>query len=61
MVKGVILVDYTDQGRRTIKDSPDRGGSVESGGSQIGRSGERAFLHAKRTSRCSNRDRSGRA
>jgi uncharacterized protein with GYD domain len=24
MVKGVILVDYTDQGRRTIKDSPDR-------------------------------------
>ena len=24
MVRGVILVDYTDQGRRTIKDSPDR-------------------------------------
>ena len=24
MVKGVILVDYTDQGRRSIKDSPDR-------------------------------------
>ena len=24
MVKGVILVDYTDQGRHTIKDSPDR-------------------------------------
>jgi len=24
MVKGVILVDLTDQGRRTIKDSPDR-------------------------------------
>ena len=24
MVKGVILVDWTDQGRRTIKDSPER-------------------------------------
>ncbi len=24
MVKGVILVDYTDQGRRAIKDSPNR-------------------------------------
>ena len=24
MPRGVILVDYTDQGRRTIKDSPDR-------------------------------------
>lgn len=24
MVKGVVLVEYTDQGRRTIKDSPDR-------------------------------------
>jgi uncharacterized protein with GYD domain len=24
MVKGVILVDFTDQGRRAIKDSPNR-------------------------------------
>ncbi len=24
MTKGVILVDYTDQGRRAIKDSPNR-------------------------------------
>ncbi len=24
MLKGVILVDYTDQGRRAIKDSPNR-------------------------------------
>ena len=24
MPRGVILVDFTDQGRRTIKDSPDR-------------------------------------
>ncbi len=24
MPRGVILVDYTDQGRRAIKDSPDR-------------------------------------
>ncbi len=24
MLKGVILVDYTDQGRRIIKESPDR-------------------------------------
>jgi uncharacterized protein with GYD domain len=24
MPRGVIFVDYTDQGRRTIKDSPDR-------------------------------------
>ena len=24
MPRGVILVDWTDQGRRTIKDSPDR-------------------------------------
>ncbi len=24
MLKGIILVDYTDQGRRIIKESPDR-------------------------------------
>ncbi len=24
MPKGIILVDYTDQGRRAIKDSPNR-------------------------------------
>jgi uncharacterized protein with GYD domain len=31
MVKGVILVDYTDQGRRTIKDSPDRAEAAKLG------------------------------
>ncbi len=28
MLKGIILVDYTDQGRRAIKDSPNRAEAV---------------------------------
>ena len=31
MPRGVILVDYTDQGRRTIKDSPDRAEAAKLG------------------------------
>ena len=36
MVKGVILVDYTDQGRRTIKDSPDRAEASEAEAAKLG-------------------------
>jgi uncharacterized protein with GYD domain len=36
MVKGVILVDYTDQGRRTIKDSPDRAEASKKEASRLG-------------------------
>jgi len=31
MPRGVILVDYTNQGRRTIKDSPDRAEAAKLG------------------------------
>jgi uncharacterized protein with GYD domain len=31
MPRGVILVDWTDQGRRTIKDSPDRAEATKLG------------------------------
>jgi uncharacterized protein with GYD domain len=36
MVKGVILVDYTDQGRRTIKDSPDRAEAAKTEAANLG-------------------------
>jgi uncharacterized protein with GYD domain len=36
MVKGVILVDYTDQGRRTIKDSPDRAEASKKEAARLG-------------------------
>jgi uncharacterized protein with GYD domain len=36
MVKGVILVDYTDQGRRTIKDSPDRAEASKKEAAKLG-------------------------
>jgi len=36
MVKGVILVDYTDQGRRTIKDSPDRAEAAKAEAKKLG-------------------------
>ena len=36
MVKGVILVDWTDQGRRTIKDSPDRAEASKAEATQLG-------------------------
>lgn len=36
MVKGVILVDYTDQGRRTIKDSPDRAEASKAEAAKLG-------------------------
>ena len=36
MVKGVILVDYTDQGRLTIKDSPDRAEASKKEASRLG-------------------------
>jgi uncharacterized protein with GYD domain len=36
MVKGVILVDYTDQGRRTIKDSPDRAEAAKADAAKLG-------------------------
>ncbi len=31
MLKGIILVDYTDQGRRAIKDSPNRAEAAKLG------------------------------
>jgi len=36
MVKGVILVDYTDQGRRAIKDSPDRAEASKAEATKLG-------------------------
>lgn len=36
MVKGVILVDYTDQGRRTIEDSPDRAEASKAEAAKLG-------------------------
>jgi uncharacterized protein with GYD domain len=36
MIKGVILVDYTDQGRRTIKDSPDRAEASKAEAAKLG-------------------------
>ena len=36
MVKGVILVDYTDQGRRAIKDSPDRAEASKGEATKLG-------------------------
>jgi uncharacterized protein with GYD domain len=36
MVKGLILVDYTDQGRRTIKDSPDRAEASKAEAAKLG-------------------------
>jgi len=36
MVKGVILVDWTDQGRRTIKDSPDRAEAAKAAATKLG-------------------------
>lgn len=36
MPRGVILVDYTDQGRRTIKDSPDRAEASKTEATKLG-------------------------
>jgi uncharacterized protein with GYD domain len=36
MPRGVILVDYTDQGRRTIKDSPDRAVAAKAEAAKLG-------------------------
>ncbi len=36
MPRGVILVDWTDQGRRTIKDSPDRAEATKSEATKLG-------------------------
>jgi GYD domain len=36
MVKGVILVDYTDQGRRAIKDSPNRAEASKAEAAKLG-------------------------
>ena len=36
MVKGVILVDLTDQGRRAIKDSPDRAEASKAEAAKLG-------------------------
>jgi uncharacterized protein with GYD domain len=36
MVKGVILVQHTDQGRRTIKDSPDRAEAAKAEATKLG-------------------------
>jgi len=36
MPRGVILVDWTDQGRRTIKDSPDRAEAAKAEARKLG-------------------------
>ncbi len=36
MTKGVILVDYTDQGRRAIKDSPNRAEAANAEAAKLG-------------------------
>jgi uncharacterized protein with GYD domain len=36
MLKGVILVDWTDQGRRTIKDSPERAEASKAEATKLG-------------------------
>jgi uncharacterized protein with GYD domain len=36
MPRGVILVDWTDQGRRTIKDSPDRAEAARAEATKLG-------------------------
>ena len=36
MVKGIILVDYTDEGRRAIKDSPDRAEASKAEAAKLG-------------------------
>ena len=36
MPRGVILVDWTDQGRRTIKDSPDRAEAAKAEATKLG-------------------------
>jgi uncharacterized protein with GYD domain len=36
MLKGVILADWTDQGRRTIKDSPDRAEAAKAEATKLG-------------------------
>jgi uncharacterized protein with GYD domain len=36
MPRGVILVDYTDQGRRAIKDSPDRAEAAKAEAAKLG-------------------------
>lgn len=36
MVKGVILIDWTDQGRRSIKDSPDRAEAAKAEAGKLG-------------------------
>ena len=36
MVKGVILVDWTDQGRRAIKDSPNRAEASKAEAAKLG-------------------------
>ena len=47
MVKGVILVDYTDQGRRAIKDSPDRAEASKADAPKHGRRQHRDHQRAK--------------
>lgn len=36
MVKGVILVDFTDQGRRAIKESPNRAEAAKAEAAKLG-------------------------
>jgi len=36
MLKGVILFDYTDQGRRAIKDSPNRAEAAKAEAAKLG-------------------------
>ena len=49
MPKGVILVDWTDQGRRAIKESPDRAEAAKVEATKLGIQVKRHFLYARRT------------
>ena len=49
MPKGLILVDWTDQGRRAIKDAPDRAEAAKAEATKLGHPSERHVLYTRRT------------
>jgi len=52
MPGGVILVYYTDQGRRAIKDSPNRAEASKAEAKKLGVQVKDLLLHARGTARC---------
>ena len=49
MPKGLVLVDWTDQGRRAIKDSPDRAEAAKAEAAKLVRPSQRVLLYAQRS------------